>query len=52
MDLQNFRDDENWLTILVGGQPYDLDFGFSEVVEALDVGGRNFGQLGHLVWAL
>ena len=27
MDLQNFRDEENRLGSLVGGQPYDLDFG-------------------------
>ena len=41
MDLQNFRNIENWLGSLVGGQPDDLDFGLSEDMEALHVGGRH-----------
>jgi hypothetical protein len=43
MDLLNFRDDENCSCFLVDGQPYDLDFGLSEDIEALDVGGRHLG---------
>ena len=46
MDLQTFGDDENWLGSLVGGQPDDLDFGLSEAMEALDVGGRHLGSQG------
>ena len=44
MNLQNFRDDENRLSSLVGGQPDDLDFGLSKAMEALDVGGRHLGS--------
>ena len=44
MDLQNFKENENWLGSLVGGQPNDLDFGSSEDMEALDVGGRHLGN--------
>ena len=44
MDLQNFGDDENWLHSLVGGQLDDLDYGSSEAMEALDVGGRYLGK--------
>ena len=42
--LQNFGDDENWLDSLVGGKLDDLDFGLSEAMEALDVGGRHLGN--------
>ena len=44
MDLQNFGEDENWLGSLLGGQPYDLDFGLSNDMEALDVRGRHLGS--------
>ena len=44
MDPQNFGDDKNWLNYLVGGQLDDLDFGSSEAMEALDVGGRHLGN--------
>ena len=44
MDLQNFGDDENWIGSLVGGQPNDLDFGLSEDMETLDVGGRHLSS--------
>ena len=44
MDIQNF--DENWLGSMVSGQPDDLDFGLSEDMEALDVGGRHLGSQG------
>ena len=44
MDLQNFGDDENWLGSLVGGQLDDLDFGLSETMEVLYVGGRNLNN--------
>ena len=44
MDLQNLEDDENWLGFLVGGQLHNLDFGLSEAMEALDVGGRHLGS--------
>ena len=44
MDLLHFGDDENWLGPLVSGQPYDLDFGISEDMETLDVGGRHLGS--------
>jgi hypothetical protein len=44
IDLLHFGDDENWLGSLVGGQPDDLDFGLSEDMEALDVGGRHLGS--------
>ena len=46
IDLQNFGDDENWLGSPVGGQLDDLDFGLSEDMEALDVGGRHLGTQG------
>ena len=44
MDLQNFGDDEDWLGSLVGGQLDGIDFGLSEDMEALDVGGRYLGN--------
>ena len=44
MDLRNFGDVENWLGVLLGGQPDGLDFGLSEAMEALDVGGRHLGS--------
>ena len=44
MDLQNF--DDNWLGSMVSGQPDNLDFGLSEDMEALDVGGRHLGSQG------
>ena len=44
MNLQSFRDDENWLGTLVGGQLDDLDFELN--MEALDVGGRHLGNQG------
>ena len=47
MDLQNFGDDENWIGSVVGGQPNILDFGLSEDVEALDLGGRHLGSQGN-----
>ena len=40
MDLLHFGDNEKWLGSLVRGQPDDLDFGLSEDMEALNVGGR------------
>ena len=43
MDLLHFGDNENWLCSMVGGQPNDIDFGFGEDIEGLDVGGT-FGQ--------
>ena len=46
MDLQNFGDDENRLACLVNGQSLDLDFQFSEAMEALDVGGTHLGSHG------
>jgi hypothetical protein len=46
IDLQNFGNDENWLGSPVGGQLDDLDFGLSEDMEALDVGGRHLGTQG------
>ena len=46
IDLQNFINNENWLGSIVSGQPNDLDFGFSEIMEALDVGGRHLGSKG------
>ena len=46
MNLQNFGDDGNWLGSLVGRQLDDLDFGLSEVMEALDVGRRHLGSHG------
>ena len=39
MDLLHFKDDENWLGYLVGGQPDNLDLGLSENMEVFDVGG-------------
>jgi hypothetical protein len=44
IDLQSFGDVENWLGVLVGGQPDGLDFELSEAMEALDVGGRHLGS--------
>ena len=46
MTLQNFGDNENWVGFLMSGQPYDLDCGLSEDMEALDVGGRHLGSQG------
>ena len=46
MNLLHFGDDENWLGSLVDGQPDDLGFGISEVMKALDVGGRHLGSQG------
>ena len=46
MDLQNFGDDENWIGSLEGGQPNNLDFGLSEDMQALDLGGRHLGSQG------
>ena len=46
MDLAKIKDDENWSSSLVGGQPDILDFGLSEVMEALDVRGRHLGSRG------
>ena len=43
-NLQNSRNDENWLGGLVGGQPDDLCFGLSEDMEALHVGGRHLAN--------
>ena len=37
MDLQNFGDDENQSSTLVGGQLEDFDFGLSKAMEAFDV---------------
>ena len=31
---------------MLSGQPNDLDFGLSETMEALDVGGRHLGSQG------
>ena len=47
-NLQKFGHghDEHWLGSLVGGQVDDLDFGLSEAMEALDVGGRHLGSHG------
>jgi hypothetical protein len=44
MDLKNFRDNENFLGSMVGGQLDDLDFGLNEDMEALNVGGRHLGS--------
>ena len=44
MDLLHFGDDKNWLGSMVGGQLDDLDFGLSEDMKALDVGGRHLGS--------
>ena len=46
MDLLHFGDDENWLGSLVGGQHDNLNFGLSEDMEALAVGGRHLGNQG------
>ena len=46
MGLQNFGDYENWLGALVVGQLDDLDFGLSEDMKSLDVGGRHLGSHG------
>ena len=46
MGLRNFGDEENWLGSLVGGQLDDLDFGVSEDMEALNVGGGHLGSRG------
>jgi len=46
VELQQFGEHENWLGSLVGGQPYDLDFGLSEDMEALDVRGKHLGSQG------
>ena len=46
MDLLHFEDNENWLGIMVDGQPDDLDFGLSEVMEPLDIGRRHLGNQG------
>jgi hypothetical protein len=43
MEPQNFKDDKNWKGSLVGGQLDKLDFGLSEDMKALDLGGRAFG---------
>ena len=46
LDLQNFGDDENWLGSLMGGQLDDLDFGLSEAIENLNLGGMHLGSHG------
>ena len=46
VQLQNIGEDENWLNSLVGGQPYDLDFGLSKDMGTLDVRGRHLGSQG------
>lgn len=52
LDLLHFEEDENWLGSLVCAQPYDLDYGLNEGLEAFDVGGRHLGSQEYSMWAL
>ena len=44
MDLQNFGDDENQSSTLLGGQLEDLYFELSKALEALDIWGRHLSS--------